>query len=158
MIKEALPRIGVFVCDCGSNIAGTVDTAAVEEYARTLPGVVAVVRNKYTCAEPGQEEIKKAIVEDKLERVVVASCTPRMHEPTFRKALEADPKQPAALLGLARILVRRGDLDAVLLALPDHWHAIPAIAAALPVSAWHPPPELMTVRLLPSAAWSKKVS
>ena len=84
MTQEALPRIGVFVCDCGSNIAGTVDTAAVEEYARSLPGVVTVVRNKYTCAEPGQEEIKKAIVEDKLERVVVASCTPRMHEPTFR--------------------------------------------------------------------------
>lgn len=84
MTQEALPRIGVFVCDCGSNIAGTVDTAAVEEYARTLPGVVTVVRNKYTCAEPGQEEIKKAIAEDKLERVVVASCTPRMHEPTFR--------------------------------------------------------------------------
>ena len=84
MTQEALPRIGVFVCDCGSNIAGTVDTAAVAEYARTLPGVVTVVRNKYTCAEPGQEEIKKAIVEDKLERVVVASCTPRMHEPTFR--------------------------------------------------------------------------
>jgi heterodisulfide reductase subunit A len=84
MIKKALPRIGVFVCDCGSNIAGTVDTAAVEQYARTLPGVVTVVRNKYTCAEPGQEEIKKAIAEDKLERVVVASCSPRMHEPTFR--------------------------------------------------------------------------
>ena len=84
MTDKALPRIGVFVCDCGSNIAGTVDTAAVEAYARTLPGVVTVVRNKYTCAEPGQEEIKKAIVEDKLERVVVASCTPRMHEPTFR--------------------------------------------------------------------------
>ncbi len=84
MTDKALPRIGVFVCDCGSNIAGTVDTAAVEAYARTLPGVVTVVRNKYTCAEPGQQEIKKAIVEDKLERVVVASCTPRMHEPTFR--------------------------------------------------------------------------
>jgi heterodisulfide reductase subunit A len=84
MTQEALPRIGVFVCDCGTNIAGTVDTAAVAEYAETLPGVVTVVRNKYTCAEPGQEEIKKAIVEDKLERVVVASCTPRMHEPTFR--------------------------------------------------------------------------
>ena len=84
MTQEALPRIGVFVCDCGTNIAGTVDTAAVAEYARTLPGVVTVVRNKYTCAEPGQEEIKRAIVEDKLERVVVASCSPRMHEPTFR--------------------------------------------------------------------------
>ena len=84
MTQEALPRIGVFVCDCGTNIAGTVDTAAVEEYARTLPGVVTVVRNRYTCAEPGQEEIKRAIVEDKIERVVVASCSPRMHEPTFR--------------------------------------------------------------------------
>jgi heterodisulfide reductase subunit A len=83
-MQEALPRIGVFVCDCGTNIAGTVDTAAVAEYAATLPGVVAVVRNKYTCAEPGQLEIKKAVVEEKLERVVVASCTPRMHEPTFR--------------------------------------------------------------------------
>ena len=77
-------RIGVFVCDCGLNIAGTVDTAAVEEYARTLPDVVCVIRNKYTCADPGQNEIKKAIVEHRLDRVVVASCSPRMHEPTFR--------------------------------------------------------------------------
>jgi len=84
MNQETLPRIGVFVCDCGSNIAGTVDTAAVAEFAHSLPGVVTVVRNKYTCAEPGQMEIKRAIAEDKLERVVVASCTPRMHEPTFR--------------------------------------------------------------------------
>jgi heterodisulfide reductase subunit A len=61
-----------------------VDTQAVTDYAATLPGVVAAVRNKYTCAEPGQQEIKQAIVEHKLERVVVASCTPRMHEPTFR--------------------------------------------------------------------------
>ena len=83
-MTEALPRIGVFVCDCGSNIAGTVDTQAVTDYAQSLPGVVAAIRNKYTCAEPGQQEIKRAIVEHKLERVVVASCTPRMHEPTFR--------------------------------------------------------------------------
>jgi len=83
-MTEALPRIGVFVCDCGSNIAGAVDTKAVTDYAESLPGVVATIRNKYTCAEPGQEEIKRAIVEHKLERVVVASCSPRMHEPTFR--------------------------------------------------------------------------
>jgi heterodisulfide reductase subunit A len=83
-MTEALPRIGVFVCDCGSNIAGTVDTQAVTDYAQSLPGVVAAIRNKYTCAEPGQQEIKQAIVKHKLERVVVASCTPRMHEPTFR--------------------------------------------------------------------------
>ena len=82
------PRIGVFVCDCGLNIAGAVDTAAVTEYAKTLPGVIAVIRNKYTCADPGQNEIKKAIEEHKLDRVVVASCTPKIHEPTFRTCVE----------------------------------------------------------------------
>lgn len=85
---ETLPRIGVFVCDCGLNIAGSVDTAAVAEYAKTLPGVVAVVRNTYTCADPGQNEIKRAIAEHRLERVVVASCTPKIHEPTFRTCVE----------------------------------------------------------------------
>lgn len=81
------PRIGVFVCDCGLNIAGTVDCAAVAEHARTLPGVLCVVRNRYTCAEPGQNEIKQAIREHGLNRVVVASCTPRQHEPTFRQCV-----------------------------------------------------------------------
>ncbi len=80
-------RIGVFVCDCGLNIAGSVDCAAVAEYARTLPDVVCVVRNKYTCADPGQNEIKNAIAQHRLNRVVVASCTPRQHEPTFRKCV-----------------------------------------------------------------------
>ena len=60
------------------------DCAALSEYAETLPDVVAVVQNKYTCADPGQNEIKKAIVEHKLNRVVVASCTAKIHEPTFR--------------------------------------------------------------------------
>lgn len=82
------PRIGVFVCDCGLNIAGTVDTAAVTRFAETLPGVVAVVRNRYTCADPGQGEIRKAIAEHRLDRVVVASCTPKIHEPTFRACVE----------------------------------------------------------------------
>jgi len=77
-------RIGVFVCDCGLNIAGTVDTAEVARFAATLPDVVAVVGNRYTCADPGQNEIKKAIAEHRLNRVVVASCTPKIHEPTFR--------------------------------------------------------------------------
>lgn len=77
-------RVGVFVCDCGLNIAGAVDTGKVAEYAETLPDVAAVVRNKYTCADPGQNEIKRAIVEYNLNRVVIASCTPKIHEPTFR--------------------------------------------------------------------------
>lgn len=80
-------RVGVFVCDCGLNIAGSVDTAAVAEFARTLPHVVCVVRNKYTCADPGQNEIKAAIQQYRLNRVVVASCTPRQHEPTFRQCV-----------------------------------------------------------------------
>ncbi len=80
-------RVGVFVCDCGLNIAGTVDTEAVAEYSQTLDDVVAVIRNKYTCADPGQNEIKKAIVEHNLNRVVVASCTPKIHEPTFRNCV-----------------------------------------------------------------------
>jgi len=80
-------RVGVFVCDCGLNIAGTVDTAAVAEYAETLPDVTCVVRNKYTCADPGQNEIKDAVRQHNLNRVVVASCTPRQHEPTFRQCV-----------------------------------------------------------------------
>jgi len=80
-------RIGVFVCDCGLNIAGSLDTEAVREYAETLPDVVAAVRNRYTCADPGQQEIRQAIVEYDLNRVVVASCSPRLHEPTFRNCV-----------------------------------------------------------------------
>ena len=80
-------RIGVFVCDCGLNIAGSLDTEAVREYAASLPGVTTAVRNRYTCADPGQQEIKRQIVEHNLNRVVVASCSPRLHEPTFRNCV-----------------------------------------------------------------------
>jgi heterodisulfide reductase subunit A len=82
------PRIGVFVCDCGTNIAASVDTEAVREFAETLPHVVASVRNRYSCADPGQQEIKRVIQEERLNRVVVASCSPRLHEPTFRNCVE----------------------------------------------------------------------
>lgn len=81
------PRVGVFVCHCGQNIAGTVDVKQVVEYAKTIPDVVVVKENRYTCADPGQEEIRKSIRENKLNRVVVAACSPRMHEPTFRKTV-----------------------------------------------------------------------
>jgi len=81
-------RIGVFVCDCGLNIAGSVDTEAVKDYATTLPDVAIAVRNKYTCSDPGQAEIRRVIVEHNLNRVVVASCSPRLHEPTFRACVQ----------------------------------------------------------------------
>jgi len=85
--KDEELRIGVFICDCGLNIAGAVDCGELTEWAQTLPDVVCAVRNKYTCADPGQNEIKDAIREHKLNRVVVASCTPRQHEPTFRQCV-----------------------------------------------------------------------
>jgi heterodisulfide reductase subunit A len=87
LTKVEEPRIGVFVCYCGLNIAGTVDVEEVAEYARKLPNVVYVKTNRYTCADPGQEEIRKGIREYKLNRVVVAACSPRMHEPTFRRTV-----------------------------------------------------------------------
>ena len=85
--KPEEPRIGVFVCYCGLNIGGTVDVEDVATYARNLPDVVYVKTNRYTCADPGQEEIRKGVREHKLNRVVVAACSPRMHEPTFRRTV-----------------------------------------------------------------------
>jgi heterodisulfide reductase subunit A len=82
------PRIGVYVCHCGLNIAGSVDCEAVAKFAATLPNVVLAKDNRYTCSDQGQELIKNDIREQKLNRVVVASCSPRLHEPTFRKACE----------------------------------------------------------------------
>jgi heterodisulfide reductase subunit A len=81
------PRIGVFVCHCGTNIAGVVSVPAVVEYARTLPDVVYAENNLYTCSNDTQERIKEKIVEHALNRVVVASCTPRTHEPLFRNTI-----------------------------------------------------------------------
>ncbi|MFQ6065586.1 MAG: FAD-dependent oxidoreductase, partial [Candidatus Bathyarchaeia archaeon] len=85
-IKEE-PRIGVFVCHCGINIGGIVDVPEVVEYVKTLPFVVYAERNLYTCSQDTQEKIKKAIKEYDLNRVVVASCTPRTHEPLFQNTL-----------------------------------------------------------------------
>lgn len=81
-------RIGVFVCHCGTNIAGFLDTEEVAEYAKTLPHVAFTRENLYSCSEAGVTDIKKAIIENKLTRVVVAACTPRTHEPLFRAACE----------------------------------------------------------------------
>jgi len=80
--------IGVYVCHCGTNIAATVDVKEVTEYAKTLPDVSIARDYVYMCSDPGQELIKKDIQDEKLDRVVVASCSPRMHELTFRRACE----------------------------------------------------------------------
>jgi heterodisulfide reductase subunit A len=78
------PRIGVFVCHCGTNIGGVVDVKSVAEYAKTLPGVAFTTTNLYTCAEDGLASIRDSIKEHNLNRVIVASCTPRTHAPLFQ--------------------------------------------------------------------------
>ncbi|MGM0652102.1 MAG: disulfide reductase, partial [Bacillota bacterium] len=81
-----MPRTGVFICHCGSNIAGTVNIDEAVEASRNFPGVVHADEYRYLCSEMGQDMIKKAIEENDLDRVVVGTCSPRMHENTFRKA------------------------------------------------------------------------
>jgi len=90
-------RIGVFICHCGTNIAGTVDIAEVMAAAQKMPQVVFVDDNKYTCSEPGQASIRDAIIANRLNRVVIGSCSPRMHEMTFRRTVAAAGLNPYLL-------------------------------------------------------------
>ena len=87
-------RIGVFVCRCGTNIGGFVDVPALVEYAKGLPNVVFSQENLYTCSEAGLTEIRQAIADHQLNRVIVASCTPRTHEPLFRSTCKAAGLNP----------------------------------------------------------------
>jgi len=88
-VAEEKPRIGVFVCNCGINIGGVVDVPAVTEYAATLPYVVLADENLFTCSQDTQDRIKDVIKENRLNRIVVASCSPRTHEPMFQETLQA---------------------------------------------------------------------
>lgn len=87
-VKDEEPRIGVFVCHCGTNIAGVVDVKSIAEYAKTLPDVVYSETLLFACSTDSQERIKEVINEQKLNRVVVAACTPRTHEPLFHATLK----------------------------------------------------------------------
>ncbi len=82
------PKIGVYVCHCGINIAGVVDVEAVKDYAATLPNVVVSEEYKYMCSDPGQSLVQNDIKQKGINRVVVAACSPRLHEPTFRRAIK----------------------------------------------------------------------
>jgi heterodisulfide reductase subunit A len=95
-------RIGVYVCYCGSNIGHTVDVEAVAQFAKTLPHVVVARTSKFTCSQPGQERIQKDIAKPGVNRVVVAACSPQMHELTFRRALQKAGLNPY-LLQIANI-------------------------------------------------------
>jgi heterodisulfide reductase subunit A len=85
---EAAPRIGVYVCHCGLNIAQSVNCPQVAESASTANDVVLSKDITYACSEPGQQEIKQDIIDNQLDRVVIASCSPRLHEPTFKQMVQ----------------------------------------------------------------------
>ena len=86
-VRGETPRIGVFVCCCGTNIAGFVDVPAVVEYAQTLPDVVYAEQNLFSCSQDTQKQITEVIKEQKLNRIVVSACTPRTHEPLFQETV-----------------------------------------------------------------------
>jgi len=87
-------KIGVYVCDCGANIAGIIDVPQVVEFAKGLHNVAIAREYKFVCSDPGQDIIKKDIKEQKLNRVVIASCSPRLHELTFRRTLASAGLNP----------------------------------------------------------------
>ncbi|MCX6828146.1 MAG: CoB--CoM heterodisulfide reductase iron-sulfur subunit A family protein [candidate division Zixibacteria bacterium] len=92
--QNGAPKIGVYVCHCGINIAGKIDVAGAVEFAKTLPNVTVAREYKFICSDPGQELIQQDIRDGKINRVVVASCSPLMHENTFRKATKAGGENP----------------------------------------------------------------
>jgi heterodisulfide reductase subunit A len=96
------PRIGVYICNCGTNIAKVVDAEKVRDRVADLPGVACARTYKYMCSNPGQDMISQDIRDHGLDRIVVSACSPRMHEPTFQKALEAAGLNPF-LLEMANI-------------------------------------------------------
>jgi heterodisulfide reductase subunit A len=87
-------KIGVYVCDCGVNIAATVNVPEVVKFASGLPGVAVAREYKYMCSDPGQKMIKEDVRSLGLNRVVVAACSPRMHEPTFQNAVASEGMNP----------------------------------------------------------------
>ncbi len=88
------PKIGVYICHCGANIASALDVPKIVDYAKGLPAVAIVRDYKFMCSDPGQDLIKNDIREKGINRVVVASCSPRLHEPTFRRCVAAAGLNP----------------------------------------------------------------
>ncbi|HMB30851.1 MAG TPA: FAD-dependent oxidoreductase, partial [Desulfohalobiaceae bacterium] len=153
-IKSQESRIGVFVCNCGINISGVVDVNSVEQYSAGLPGVVYTTQNLFTCSEDAQQQMKAAILENGLNRVVVASCTPKTHENIFMETLEScglnkylfemanirnqdswvHPNNPVEATEKAKSLVRMAVARAATLH-PLHEKKIPVIPKALVIGA-----------------------
>jgi len=148
MIANESLRIGVYVCHCGSNIAGVVDVEELTQFAKGLPGVVIARHYKYMCSDPGQELVKRDITEHNLTRIVVAACSPNLHEPTFRRAAEA--------AGLNRFLVQMCNIrEQVAWVTEDRSDALDKskahLAAAIRRVARHEPLQRQFVRIVPRA-------
>jgi heterodisulfide reductase subunit A len=141
-------RVGVYVCHCGTNIAATVDVKAVAEYARTLNNVVIVRDYAYMCSDPGQALIQEDIKTAGLDRVVVASCSPLMHETTFRRACAEAGLNPF-LFQMTNIREQcswvTGDYEAATR------KAMSLVAAAVHRVVYHDPLEMRSVTLKQSA-------
>ena len=139
-------RIGFYVCHCGTNIAAMVDVKAVAEYAAALPGVVVSREYKYMCSDPGQELIRQDIVEHKLNRVVVASCSPLLHEETFRGAVAKGGLNPFCF---QMVNIREHDSWVHLDRARATEKAIALVRAAIGRVAFHKPLERKRVSIHP---------
>ncbi len=142
------PQVGVYVCHCGINIAGTVDVEAVTEFARQLPNVVVARHYQYMCSDPGQALIRQDIEELGLDRVVVAACSPRMHEPTFRAVVQEAGLNPyffeQANIREQCSWVHEGGADTT-------EKAMQLVAAAVAKTSLHQPLEEREVGVTPAA-------
>ena len=135
------PRIGVFICDCGINIAGVIRVPEVLEYAKTLPYVEYVEENLFTCSQDTQDKIKAVIRDQRLNRIVVAACSPRTHEPLFQETL-AESGLNKYLFEMANIRnmnswVHAADPEAATLKAKDQVRMAVAKAALLDPLAGH---------------------
>jgi len=140
-------RIGVYVCDCGANIAGAVDVPQVVEFAKGLPDVVVAKEYKFVCSDPGQDIIKKDIKEQKLNRIVIASCSPRLHELTFRRLLASVDLNPY-LMEMANIREQDAWVTEDKALATEKAKAL--VSAAVKKVSYHQPLEVKVVALNPN--------
>jgi heterodisulfide reductase subunit A len=147
-LTQSRARVGVYVCHCGTNIAGTVNVEAVSDYASTLNNVVVVRHYAYMCSDPGQSLIKDDIKNEKLDRVVVASCSPLMHEQTFRKTC-ADVGLNPFLFQMTNIREHCAWVTDDKAAATDKAEAL--VAAAVKRVTWQNPLEMRQVSVKPTA-------
>jgi heterodisulfide reductase subunit A len=145
---QGLPRVGVYICQCGTNIAGVVDVKALVQYATSLPGVVIAHQYSYMCSNTGQALIAEDIHNESLNRIVVASCTPMMHETTFRKACAEAGLNPF-LFQMANIREHCAWVSAAPAAATEKAKAL--VAAAVRRVALHKPLEMRRVAVKQSA-------